>query len=189
MILWKRTFLGLALLLALCARPGQAEVPEEEQAWSCLPAAGLVKVDVKVEGPEKTTRTFRYTLGNLHTASISGFLLGTGEKGSAMQIVPANQPEEILAPPGWKGSQVFEEEGVRMHLLWQAGSRDRELAPGKTLEGLTVRMPENRASAKPLYDPRGDLVVPLDMKTAPFVVLFSDGSCAWGQVDSKGPKN
>ncbi len=70
--------------------------------------------------PEKGQRYISYSISNRTSLMIKSFVIGYGELNDKIQIFEANIPRIVEHPKGWKGVHVFPEEGMYMHLFWQA---------------------------------------------------------------------
>jgi len=127
-------------------------------------------------------RTFELEVENRGSSPIVLFVLGSGER-PEMQAIAENIPLEISGPEGWRGTKVFEEESIFMHLLWEAVERDRAVAPGKKLAGFRVRMPQLPRREQQLYHSDGTPMQELDLPSAPFTVCFAGGACVHGKVE------
>jgi hypothetical protein len=159
---------------------GQEEQPGQGEA--CYAAAGRVVVTVKESCEEGGGKAFFYEVTNTHSSPMTLLLIGSGEGGGVMKIIPENRAERIDAPEGWKGSEVFEEESDLMYLLWEAEGAEGAVPADKSLGGFVARMPERKARKQTLFDLAGNPVTPQDMKDAPFTSYFADGTCARGKV-------
>lgn len=145
----------------------------------CTGPTSLVKVTVKqiaISPP-----FYLYTITNLGKSPIVDFTLGIGEQ-REMQQIPDNIPISVGSPQVWDGYYILQEGGEYMHIFWLSKHKHYEIAPSAVVNGFTVIMPKPMEKKESSYNQWGKLVVPLDMKKAPFVVSLKDGTCVWGRV-------
>lgn len=148
----------------------------------CEGPSKLVKITVKevtISPP-----TYVYEIINLYQSSIINFTLGASDH-KEMRIMPDNIPKAVESPQGWGGESVFVEETEFMHIFWSVKDNQFEIAPGTSLTGFKLIMPQPVERKKPLYHPSGAPAVPHNMKKTPFKVRFKDGTCVWGKVQAE----
>ena len=141
-------------------------------------------IQVTVKQAMEFIPTYVYLVKNHHKSPIMVFALGDRDH-EEMQIIPDNIPKTITSPKGWKGRTVFKEESMYMHILWVRQDPTSVIAPGKSLGGFKVEMPQPSEKSVPLFHADGTPVELLDMKKAPFRVYLEDGTCVWGRVQAE----
>lgn len=144
---------------------------------ACDGPTHLVKVSVQEISP----RTYIYTVSNLYTVPIRYFELGVSDS-QEMEIRDDNIPSEINAPQGWSGNYNFFDESEYMHISWSVKDSQQAILPNAVLGGFKVVIPPLLQTKEPLYGASGKLSKPLDMKSAPYHIMFKDGKCVWGRA-------
>jgi hypothetical protein len=138
-------------------------------------------IQVTVKQLEKSPPTYSYDVRNLHKSPIMIFALGDTDRGE-MQSIPDNIPKTIASPKGWQSGTAFKDESIFMQIFWKTQDSTAMIAPGQSLGGFRIEMPQPSARKTPTFHLDGTPVEPLSMSRAPFTVYLQDGTCVSGRV-------
>ena len=127
------------------------------------------------------SQPFRYTVHNRYSRDVRIFRLGFSDS-REMYICSENIPRRVDSPAGWEGQHIFLHESEYMQIFWNPLSLEAEIPPGDSRSGFDVEMPERSGETRKLFNSSGREVEPIDMKRAPFQVIFADGKCTWGHA-------
>ncbi len=147
---------------------------------SCDGSTDVVQITVKHEN--NSPPTYAYIVKNLHKSPIAIVAISLGDSDhEEMYSIQDNVPKTFVSPEDWEGGTAFTDESVVMRIYWKT-NKTALLAPGQSLGGFKVEMPQPVKKKGETYNLYGTLVKALDMKKAPFNVFFEDGRCVWGRV-------
>ncbi len=185
---------GAAALFNVLAAPFQVFFEHGQCIWGYVLRASYAygecegpvdSVKVTVEQVQESPPTYLYSVTNLHSSPIMNFSLGIGDA-FEMSPVPENQARTVESPPGWDGRQLHVQDTPYSRIFWSALDRNSYIAPGASLGGFRVVMPEGRGSD--LRRIAGLPARPLDMKSASLLFGFESAKCAWTRAQVKPDK-
>ncbi len=141
------------------------------------------QVQLKVKKTDiKGGRLYEYELINRVSSELRSFVIGLGKVNENIQIFEANIPKLVKSPDNWKGSVIFPEKGLYMHLYWRATKPESYIESGKNLQGFRIELPENNFIKTEAIYTDGNKIKVVDYANMPFTAYFADGKCYWGKV-------
>ena len=146
-------------------------------ADDCIGPTSLVKVKLLVN-ETSALHTFNYTIINNTNKSIYMFRIGEGAT-TEMRLYPNQNVDVTSSPPGWSGMVTQKYEGLDNHINWHEDNKDM-IEPNETTSGFEVTITAPPPNPTAWQDVDGKILLPLDLKTMPYQIYFTNHTCIWG---------
>jgi hypothetical protein len=132
---------------------------------------------------------YNFTVSNVHSLPVVAIIVGRDTEYRFLSM-PSRIPEEMISPPGWAGVGTPGEESSHLTFRWIGyPNSEAQISSGATISGFGMRMPPgypaDEIKYKNLFDTNNQPVTEMDLTTAPFRVIYSDGSCYIGEIEAQ----
>jgi hypothetical protein len=171
-------------------------IPEltEVQAPAIFSACAIKGLDmnetlatVHLDSYQIKSNTYHFSVTNFYKIPILVINIGRDNK-FHYHAFGSRIPEEVLSPPGWTGVGEAAYESPYLGISW-VGNLDNQIPEGVTVSGFGLRMlmefAENEIKYKDHITADNMPVIEMDLASSPFAVQFIDGSCYWGNIQSR----
>jgi hypothetical protein len=125
-------------------------------------------------------RKYFFEIENKTEMPIIGVVIGKGVTQDPIQSIPENQIKKVLSPDGWKGFEVFQEEGFYSTVVWQ--KTDKTATEVKPIKGFALIVNGDGTIKSFGKYSDGNPPTITDYSRLQFTVRFSGGKCAVGKI-------